>query len=660
MAKDKDIQADYNAAYDQAWAAAGGWQAEARKDVQACLGDIFTQEEKEKLRLRNSDLLNIQLIRPLIKWVAGLQADHRKGIKYIPGDNSDIEVANDFTEVGMSVLQRNHGYEVISKAFEHALKVGLCLVNVFNDINQNTQLDHFFYNQFLLDPSWTKLDFSDCNHIMVRKFVNAEQAKILLPEGFHAEVNKIDKEINEDRTTNTDGKFPNYITPLQFGRKMFSYDEFQQRDTIKQKMIVVRQTGKEIPHNRSETELQQLFEFLRSQGVNTALLSPITKIVPTVKVSAFLNGEHVATEIDPFGMGDYSFTPVQCFYDPEGEKMEWKLQGMVRSLRDIQRAETKRIIASIAWFENSVANGLDFEEDTLVDPEDAFKSGLGPRMFKEGALSGKKVQDRVSPPLPAGMLELHNLLTDLMPRTVNVNPDMMGLPPDASRGQISGILAEIRVGSGIVGLRGLFDDLSQSQNIIGRKLLKLYQQYPDQKIVRIMGKQPSEGFRDKKAAEFDAISSEAILTETQRNTQYQELITLMEMGPKIQKPVPIEWTDVFELGTLQVAPDLLKKIKQREQQAQQQAAQTAQRQEKIQEVTLQALIGQTEEDQAQAEERRTEAVGNLAQAGLDRAKTQTEIQGLQTDDRVKQVDQLIEIGKLNLEAQKLAQPSGDK
>ncbi len=151
MPKDTDIQDEYNEAYDMAWAAAGDWQQEARHDVQAYLGDIFTADEKKKLNLRNSDELNIQLIRPLINWVSGLQIDHRKGIKYQPsGEKADIDVANDFTAIGMSVLERNGGYDIISEAFRHCLKTGLCLVNTFNDINSDTQLDHFFYNQFLL------------------------------------------------------------------------------------------------------------------------------------------------------------------------------------------------------------------------------------------------------------------------------------------------------------------------------------------------------------------------------------------------------------------------------------------------------------------------------------------------------------------------------
>ena len=652
MAFDQARQDEYNEAYNQAWAATGAYQGMARHDMQAYLGDIWTAEEKQKLKLRNSDVLNIQLIRPIIKWVAGFQADHRKGIKYDPIEGGDVKVANDFTELGTAVLQRNKGYNVISRAFEHALKTGICLVNVFNDTNINTKLDHFFYNQFLLDPAWTKLDLSDCNFLMMRKFVTKEHAKILLPEGFHSVIDGID-----EKQTQTDGKFPNYITPVQFGHKMFAYDEFQQKDTERKMFIIIKPTGKEIEWPGTKKQLEEnLPVILQRMELPAEVVDTIQRVVPTIKVSAFLDGKHVTTETDPFGIGDYSATPVQCFYDPEYDKMEWKLQGMVRSLKDIQRAETKRIIASIAWFENSVANGVDFEVGAFVDPEDAFKTGMGPRMLEKGAISGNRIKDRVTPPIPGGMLELHTILADLMPKTVNVNPDMMGLPPDATRAVISGLLSELRIGSGMVGLRGLFDDLSLSQNVLGRKLLKLYQQYPMQKVMRILGRQPSEGFYEARHADFDSATSEGPLTDTQRNTQYQEMLTLMELGQKIGKPFPAEWSDILKLGTLQSSQKLLEAIAQREKAAAQQRQQETQQNNELQKLTIRALDAQTQEDLAQAEERRAEVQSNLASAGLDRAKTMATIGDLESKPVERLLKQAVALAKINLEQRKLDQP----
>lgn len=651
MAEDADRQKEYNEAYNIAWAATGDWQGAARDDIMAYLGDVWTAEEKLKLRLRDSDVLNIQLIRPIIKWVAGFQADHRMGIKYEPIEGGDIKAANDFTELGTAVLQRNKGYHIISKAFEHALKTGLCLVNVFNDVNLDTNLDHFFYNQFLLDPAWTKLDLSDCNFLIMRKFVTKEQAKILLPEGFHPTIDGIDAE-----KTQTDGKFQNYMTPVQFGHKMFAYDEFQQRDTIKKKFVVIKVLNKQEEWTGTDKQLDEAMAGLRAQGIGPEIIDVITRTVPTIKVSAFLDGDHVDTEQDPWGIGDYSATPVQCFYDPEYDQMKWKLQGMVRSLKDIQRAETKRIISMIAWFENSVGGGLDFEEGSLVDPEDAFKTGPGPRMFTKEALAGARARDRVTPPMPAGMADLHTILVELMPKTVNVNPDMMGLPPDANRAVISGLLSELRIGSGMVGLRGLFDDLSLSQNIIGRKLLKLYQQYPQEKVLRMLGRQPSQEFYDKRNAEFDSATAEGPLTDTQRNTQYQEMLTLMEIGQKIGKPFPAEWKDLLELGTLQSSQKLLEAIAQREKATAEQQKVQLQQQNQLQDLAIKALEAQTQEDMAQAQERRTEAAGNVAQAGLDRVKTMAEIEDLESKPVERLLKQAVAIGKIGLEREKLNQP----
>lgn len=652
MSKSQEMKKIFNEAYNQAWPSFGTWQAEAKRDIRAYLGDIYTAEEKAKLRLRNSDVLNIQLIRRLVKWVAGFQADHRKGIKYSPIEGGDDQTASDFTEMLSWVMQHSLGYEIITKGFEHALKTGLTLVNTFNDANQDTRLDHFFYNQFLIDPSFTRLDLHDCRYGIIRKFITKDQAKILLPEDRHTAIDKID-----DERPKSDEKFPNYITPLVHGRKMIAYDEFQERTTKKEIVIINRVDGSETPWTGTKKQLEeQLPLILQANGIPPELVSTLTRIKETVEVSAFLNGEHFKTELDPFGLEDFSFTPIWCYYDPEYDRFDWKLQGFVRGLREIQRAESKRIIAMVAAFENAIANGLDFEKDALVDPEDAWATGTQPRMFKDGALQNNKARDRINPGFPQGTLELHQVLEDSMAKTIGLTPEMLGTVAQGSKEQIIGLVTQLRIGAGMVGQRTLFDDLSTSQNIIGGKILKLVQNYPIERITRILGRQPSPAIQNKNFGKFDAVTSEASLTDTQRNTKYQEMLALKKLGAEIRDPAPITWGDLIEMAPIEINTELLQKMAQREQQATQQRQLQAQQQNQIQQITIELLASQAEQSRAKAAETPSNIVKNLTTAELNEAKSAGAKIKIEGDIANNILQSAIEVGKMNLERQKLEQP----
>ena len=56
-------------------------------------------------------------------------------------------------------------------------------------------------------------------------------------------------------------------------------------------------------------------------------------------------------------------------------------------MKEIQRAESKRVISMIAWYENSIANGLDFEEGSLVDMEDAYLADRVLTEVREGRMA---------------------------------------------------------------------------------------------------------------------------------------------------------------------------------------------------------------------------------------------------------------------------------
>ena len=648
----REKKQDYNEAYNQAWPSWGLWQSEAKKDIQAYLGDIFTAEEKKRLRLRNSDVLNIQLIRRLIKWVAGFQVDHRKGIKYDPVEGGDDITAGDMTEIAIWAMQHNGGYGIISKAFEHALKTGLSLVNIFNDSNGDTSLDHLFYNQFVIDPNFARIDLKDCRYGIIRKFISKSQAKILLPQRFHERIDAID-----DEMAVTDGKFPNYTTPIVHGRKLLAIDEFQERTTDTKIVIINRKTGREQIWNGTRAELDQQLQLIVQQtGADSSMFSTVTRTIDTVDVSVFFNGVHFATARDPFKLQDLSFTPIWCYYDPEYDRMDWKLQGFVRGLKEIQRAESKRIIAEIASYENAIGAGLDFEEGALVDEEDAFVTGHRPRKFVEGALSSKRVRDRQLPIYPPGNLNLHQVLEDAMPKTIGITPEMLGLIPEGTREQISGLVNQMRIGQGTIGLRTVLGDLDSSQNSLGGKLQKLIQRYPISKLRRILGREPSKQFQIRKFGKYDSATSNAPLTNAQRKTHYQELITLLELGAKVGKPFPAEWTDLLETGALQVSGKQLQKIKQREQLAIQQTRRQIQQQNQLQDVTIKALMAQIQEDETQAVERKTKAMKNLTASELDKAKTAEKLDSIDTNKTANLINAAVEVEKLEIERQKLTLP----
>jgi hypothetical protein len=648
---ERDRKLDYDAAYQQSWAAFGSWQTFAREDIRATLGDVFNSREKESMRKQKRDMLNIHLIRRIIKWISGYQRDHRLGLEYEPSEGSDEETAGQLSQIVNWALGHFGGYNIISDGFEHCLKTGMGLINTFNDQNLDTKLDLFFYNQFLLDPNFTRIDLTDCNYGMIRKYISRNQAKILLPREKHPLIPA------EDDKARTNEKFPNYKLPTLFGENLLAYDEFQQRDTIDKFIVFIRQVNQEFEFTGSRSDLDNTIrELVARTGIPPNLISTFERTDMTVRVTSFINDKEVSSEIDPFGIEDFSFTPIIAFYDPEHDEMWLKLQGIARCLVDPQKVDSKRLMSMVAHFEMQIGAGLDYEQDALLDDEDAFTTGPGkPRVFKKGALADGRARDRVTPPLPKGEIQIHQVLENLALKMVNLNPDMLGdLKAVGGREQISGVLSKLRIGAGLIGLRGLFDNLSLSQQVIGQKILKLIQKYPIAKVRRILNEEPTQAFHNKRFGRFDAVVAEAALTDTQRNQTYAELLNIKRMGADMQDPAPITWPMLLKLAPIKMKREIMAeiaKLEQQKQQAQQQAQKSQQMREAVE---LELAKGNVMANRGIAEERRTQAVENQADAALTRAKTAAEITDMSVGRFLELVDKVIgleTIGQQNVKAE---------
>jgi hypothetical protein len=527
-------QSEFDEAYNQAWSHWSLWQTDARNDLRAYAGDPWTSEDRRLAKLKNVELMSFPQLRRVVKWFSGYERDHRLSINYDPMEGGDVRTASQLNMVALWALQFQNGYHVISDAFEGAMKTGLNLVNVYNDRNINTKFERFMYHQFLLDPTFTRVDLEDCHYGILRKYVTRDAAKMLLP-GKEAFIEKF-KEAPGGR----DHRFANYPRPTLYGERLLTYDEFQKRNTRKRKVIIIRPTAEEIVFDGSNAQLDTMIRAMAQRGIPPNLVSVVERWEPTVEVTTYLENEEVSHAVDPFGLDDFSFIPMIAYFDPDQQHSNEQLQSIIHGLISSQRVSDKKMMSMISWIEQQIGAGVDYEQGALLDDRDAFKTGSGsPRVFTKDALAENRAKDRVVPEIPTGLFKLWDTLTDLMPKLANVNLDMFGLPPGKGNVRISGGLAKLRMAAGLIGIRDLFDNREVSVKMLGKKINRLVQQYPPSKIRRITNQEPTKAFFTRLFGKYDVAVSEGILGDTQRAINYAELLGLMEVGAQMQNPPPM-------------------------------------------------------------------------------------------------------------------------
>ena len=631
MATERDRVKDYKEAYDQANAGFGAWQMQVKNDLTVYLGYPWTEKDRQRFLKEKRESMSWPQIRRIVAWIAGYQSDNILSIRYDPTEDGDELTAEQFTAIGTWALQHCNGYDIISDGFEGCLKSAMNLINVYNNRNYDTKLDRFGYNQFLLDPTFSRIDLDDCHYGMMRKYITKADAKMLLPgkEGF---IESIDTKTNSDAEGDM---YPYYQRPQLYGDRLLAYDEFQQRTTVERNIILIKPLNKEIVWKGTKSQLTRYMKKLvQVDGIPSELLSVIKQWEPTVEVTTILEGQEVNHGIDTFGIGDFSFTPIIAYYDPDYDRMEMKLQSVVRGLVDAQRAGDKRKMAMVAVFDQQIGAGLDYEEDALVDDEDAFLTGSGkPRLFKKDALAQNRPTDRVIPDIPQGMFQFEDLMDTRMMKSAGINEEMTGAAQGGNP-QIAGYLAKLRMMGGLIGLKGLFRNLALSEKTIGGKLQKLYQQYPVEKVRRILNQEPSQEFYNHEFGKYDTATVQGVITDTQKNMFYADLVQLCELAARLKQPLPPGiCTMLLKNAPIAGKPKLLKIIQEYEQQQAQAAQEQKQKQDMMQQLEIERVKGEIFANRGIAEAQRAKAVEDISDAAYNRAKTAAEIEDLMVGRR---------------------------
>lgn len=507
---------------------------------------------------------NFNRIRPIINMISGHQRKTRKSTIVTPVENGDAQTADQFTKILIWVNNQEHVLETISEAFHGALVTGMNLLQVWVDyrsdpVSGNIKVDNTSYNSFLIDPYFRKADLSDCNGLWKRSYLTKRECISLFPDKSE-DILGISSNISG---TGRDGKFQFMPESYNYGYKnLLTYDEFYYRDYRTQKLLVDSQTGETLEWKMNDKEA--LEEFLSQNPT----ISVIDSEIPTINLAIVIQGKVLYDGPNPLGIDQYPFAAVFAYYNPQVPDFPFRVQGVVRGLRDAQYLYNRRKIIELDIAESMATGGYIYKEDALVNPKDIFLTGQGRGIALKDTAQMSDVQPIQPAQIPPSFFQLTELLGREIKEISGVNDELMGSAND----EVAGVLSMLRQGAGLTTLQILFDQLDRSQKQLGNIMLDIIQaNFTPGKVKKILeGEEPTPQFYNKAFGKYHSVIEEGLNTSTQKQMQFAQMLQLHEAG------VPITTSDLLESSTLQGKKKIMENAERQAQQQQQQAQQQQQ------------------------------------------------------------------------------------
>ena len=607
--EDKGIKERMEATYAQSITINQSFWSEADIDTRFKAGDqTLWNDIYGNLPAFRRRVFNFNRIRRVCNMITGYQRRNRKSTIVVPIENSDTHTANQFSKTMIWAMESDSTLETISEAFDGAVTTGMNLLSTWIDyrndpINGDIKVDNVSYNGYLIDPFFKKHDLSDCNFIWTRKWLNKLQVRSLLP-GRNEDINKIYAHGNRD------GKFQFMPEAYNYGMTdLLTYDEYWYRDYRNQKMIVDVRTGEVMEWNGNEKELNFFIKKFPE-------LTVVENEIQTCKLAIVVQGIVMYHGPNPMGIDRYPFVPVLGYYEPQIPYFPWRIQGVVRGLRDSQYLYNRRKVIELDILESQINSGFKYKENALVNPKDVFLQGQGRGLALKEEANMSDVEPIPPPGVPSSMIELSKILGEEIQQISGVNEELLGSATDDK----AGILSALRQGAGLTTLQVLFDQLDFSQKQLGRIFIDLIQaNFSTGKIQRIIDEKPDPQFYSKAFGKYDSAVEEGLNTITQKQMQFSQLLHLQQAGI----PIPMEF--LLKSSTLQNKEELIEAISKQEQsQAQLQQEQleiTRQRQQ----AEIKDLLSRAEanaglglERASRIPENRALAIERIAEAQKDR------------------------------------------
>jgi len=628
---DLEIIREFDTKYNEAYYAWDPFFPLAERDLRFYLGDQWDEREKRQLFQEGRSTFVFNRVRRNINMITGYQRKHRLSSVVSPVENSDQQTADQLSQLLLYTMNYGEGYRTISDCFGGALKTGWNLASIWVDyrddpINGDIKFGREPYNGFIVDPYFTKLDFSEAAYILRRRYLSADHVASLLP-GQEKEVYAL-----YEQGWERDDKFtwlPYQRQPN--GQQLMAYSEMYQQKWKNVPMLVDMETGE-------TTEFDVDNDLLQTFLQRYPQLKVVDRPKRYIEQNIIVNDHVMRTDINPYGLDEYPFVPFTAIFEPESDQWGLKVQSLTRCMVDPQREANRRRSQMTDLLDSQINSGWIANENSVINPSSLFQTSQGKVIWRREDAPPGSLEKIPPAQIPPSMFQLQELYDRDMMEIAGVNDAAFGQSDSAAE---SGVMMMLRQGAALVNLQELFDNLRFSQKAMSKKVLKLIQQWKPEKVERIINQTPTQQFYDAEFTKYDVTVQEGVLTDTQRQMYFRQLVDLRQLG------APVSGEMLAKAAPIQGKSEYIEELSQMEQQQAQAQQQQQQMQEQVLDSQRQMSQAKAISDIALSKERFTRAVANMglederasaaienrSDSALKRAKAMKELDSM-SDDRL--------------------------
>lgn len=492
---------------------------EMETDFRMTLGDQWTLADKQKLKRKGKPALSINIMKKPIDLVIGHQRQNFQDLKVLPIEGADEVGADVLTQLFKWIMSAQGASSYISYAFQDAAIGGLGWVapemNYDRDIlNGDFMLQTVSPFSIYFDPAFKDISLRDCTYLMRVEWMSKSRAKALYPEH--------EKDI------------------IILGNATSHGEHMAPSDTRYMVRVVEKWTKKREKVQMAVNLITTDVEEYDPQKHDGNPEYEITKIVQDrMYLTTTLNEEAVIYDGEnPYGINKYPFIPIFGYFTPSFDEWEWRVQGLARVMRDLQREKNKR---RSQWMETvlSMPHGGWIMDKGALDDKSVLTVADGTTKIIE-VNDGKKLQQVQPPQIPTALVQLDQQGSEDI-REVGLNADLLGMMSERGAPALS---IQLRQKQGITAIQTFFDNLSFAKKNLGRYMIDMIRKNWDaEKISRIIG-QPVDLDMESLGSVYDVAVDEIAETPTYRQANAIVLSEMAKQGLPVPPETIIEMLDM--------------------------------------------------------------------------------------------------------------------